>query len=209
MTSNLKKLYHEFIVDFENSPNYVLDFYTKNVLFLNNIRTFTDSEELQFFVEIVWQYLNVIYQKARFNETVDFADKTLKIIDSELIRLNANGIKGDWYNGIMHFKGMASYQLRDYKTSTSIYKYLTVADAKNDNFKNWLNHSVYGQRLWLVNTINVVSGILLLIYFFAKEYIELVEIRISILSIAFLGLLGNLSYEYYTKRSFRRPAKTK
>lgn len=209
MTSNIEKIYNDFRTDFENSPNYVIDFYSKNILFLNNIKTFTDKEELRFFIEIVWQYLNAIYQKDRFNETVDFADKNLKLIDSELIRLNADGLKDDWYNGILHFKGMASYRLRDYKTSTPIYKYLAATDPKNDSFKNWLNYSTYGQRLWLVNTINVVCGLLILVYFFAKEYIELFEIRISILGIGFLGLIGNWAYEYYIKRSFRKTTKTK
>jgi hypothetical protein len=102
---------------------------------------------------------------------------------------------------------MATYRLRDYKTSTPIYKYLTSADPKNDSFKNWLNYSSYGQKIWLVNTINIVCGLLIVVYFFAKEYIELFEIRISILSIGFLGLMGNWAYEYYIKHSFRRTTK--
>jgi hypothetical protein len=207
MTRNIEKIYNDFRTDFENSSDYVIDFYSKNNLFLNNIKKFTDKEELRLFIEIVWQYLNAIYQKDRFNETVDFADRNLKLIDSELTRLVADDLKNDWYNGILHFKGMAAYRLRDYKTSTPIYKYLTTADTKNDNFKNWLNYSTYGQKLWLVNTINVVCGLLIVSYFFVKEYIELFEIRISILGIGFLGLVGNWAYEYYIKRSFRRTTK--
>lgn len=207
MTRNIEKIYSDFRTDFENSPDYVIDFYSKNILFLNNIETFTDKEELRFFIEIVWQYLNAIYQKDRFNETVDFSDRNLKLIDSELSRLVADDLKNDWYNGILHFKGMAAYRLRDYKTSTLIYKYLTTADPKNDSFKNWLNYSAYGQRLWLINSINVVCGLLVLIYFFSKEYIELFSVRISILGIAMLGLFTNWGYEYYIKRSFRRTTK--
>lgn len=207
MTNNIEKIYNDFRADFENKPDYVIDFYSKNSLFLNNIKSFTDKEELRLFIEIVWQYLNAVYQKDRFNETVDFADKNLKLIDSELIKLNADELKDDWYNGILHFKGMASYRLRDYKTSTAIYKQLTTADPKNDSFKNWLNYSNYGQRLWLVNTINIICGLLVLIYFFSKEYIELFSVRISILGVAMLGLFGNWGYEYYIKRSFRRTTK--
>ncbi len=208
MTRNIEKIYNDLRADFENTPDYVIDFYSKNNLLLNNIKSFTDKEELRLFIEIVWQYLNAVYQKDRFNETVDFADKNLKLIDSELIKLNADELKDDWYNGILHFKGMASYRLRDYKTSTPIYKYLTKSDPKNDSFKNWLNYSTYGQRLWLVNTINIVCGVMVLVYFFYKEYIEVFEIKISILGIAMFGLFANWGYEYYIKRSFRKTTKT-
>lgn len=204
MTRSIEKIYNDLRADFENSPDYVIGFYAKNTLFLNNIKTFTDTEELRLFIEIIWQYLNAVYQKDRFNETVDFADKNLKLIDSEVIRLNADGLKDDWYNGILHFKGMASYRLHDYKTSTLIYKYLTTADPKNDNFKNWLNYAAYEQRLWLVNTINIICGFLIVLEILFKEQIESFNISISILGIGLLGLLVNWSYEYYIKRSFRR-----
>ncbi|MFC5270444.1 hypothetical protein [Adhaeribacter terreus] len=207
MTSNLERIYGDFRSTFENKPDFVIDFFVNNSLLLNNINTINDKNELKVFIEMTWQYLNAIYQKDRFNETVDFADKNLKLIDSEISRLYADDLKDDWYNGILHFKGMAAYRLRDYKTSTPIYKYLTTTDPKNDSFKNWLNYSTYGQKLWLVNTINVVCGLLLLIYFFGKAYIELFEIRILILSIGLLGLIGNWAYEYYIKRSFRQATK--
>ncbi|WP_298146914.1 hypothetical protein [Flavobacterium sp.] len=208
MTNNIEKIYNDLKLNFESAPEHTIDFYSKNSLTLNNIKTFKDKEDLRLFIEIVWQYLNAVYQKDRFNETVDFATKNLNLIDSELIRFNAEELKDQWYNGILHFKGMASYRLRDYKTSTPIYKYLTKSDPKNDSFKNWLNYSIYGQRLWLVNTINTLSGVLLLVYLFAKEYIENSEIRIAILLIAGIGLFGNWGYEYYMKRSFRKSTKT-
>jgi hypothetical protein len=207
MANNLEKLYDDFRINFENNPDFVIDFYSNNILLLNNINYFKDKEELRLFIEITWQYLNALYQKDRFNDTVDNANKNLLLIDSEMSRLNTNDLKDDWYNGILHFKGMATYRLKDYKTSTPIYKYLTTADPKNDSFKNWLNYSSYGQKIWLVNTINLVCGLFVLFYFLAKEYIEVFEIRISILGIGILGLIGNWSYEYYIKRSFRRTTK--
>jgi hypothetical protein len=204
MTSNIEKIYDDFRTDFENKPEFVIDFYTKNILFFNNIKTFNNKEELRLFIEITWQYLYAIYQKDRFNDTVDNANRNLQLIDNEINRLNASDLKDDWYNGVLNFKGMASYRLRDYKASTPIYKYLTSADPKNDNFKNWLNYSSYGQKIWLVNTINIVCGLLMVIYFFGEDYIKIFEIRISILAIGFFGLVGNWAYEYYIKRSFRR-----
>lgn len=208
MTRNIEKIYNDFRADFENSSDYVIDFYSKNNLFLNNIKTFTDKEELRLFIEIVWQYLHAVYQKDRFNETVDFVDKNLKLIHSELTRLNADELKDDWYNGILHFKGMASYRLRDFKTSTQIYKHLTKTDPNNDSFKNWLNYSSYGQRLWLVNTISILCGLLFVTVIVFQEQIQSFELRVSILGLGLLGLIGNWGYEYYIKRSFRKTTKT-
>lgn len=161
MTSNIEKIYDDFRTDFDSKPDFVIDFYSKNSLFFNNIKTFKNKEELRLFIEITWHYLNAIYQKDRFNDTVDNANQNLLLIDNEIDLLNANDLKDDWYNGVLHFKGMATYRLRDYKTSTSIYKYLTSVDSKNDSYKNWLNYSSYGQKIWLVNTINIVCGLLI------------------------------------------------
>lgn len=207
MTRNIRKIYNDLWADFENNPEIVIELYSKNSLFFNNMKTFKEPEDLGCFIEIVWHYLNAVYRKNRYNETIDFADKNLKIIDSELIRLNANTLKDDYYNGILHLKGMAAFQLRDYKTSTSIYRYLTVADPKNENFKNWLSSSSYRKKIWLVNTIYIVFFLSMLAYAFGKEYIEIFEIRISILVIGISGLIGNMGYEQYVNRSFRRKTK--
>ncbi len=204
MMSNIEKIYNDFRENFENNSDFVIDFYTKNSVLLNNIKSFKNKEELQLFIEITWQYLNAIYGKDRFNEAIDFADRNLTLIDSEISKLDANEVKDDWYNGILLFKGMSSYRLRDYKTSTPIFKYLVNSDPKNDNFKNWLNYSSYGQKYWLVNTINIVCGLMVAGEILFRDYIESFELRIFILGLGMLGLLGNWGYEYYIKRSFRK-----
>lgn len=46
MTSNIEKIYDDFRADFENKPDFVIDFYSKNSLVLSNIKTFKNKEEL-------------------------------------------------------------------------------------------------------------------------------------------------------------------
>ena len=145
-----------------------------------------------------------MYQKDRYNDTADNAIKYLKIIDSRINQHNLAFIKNDWYYGILLFKGMATYRLRDYKTSTPIFKELTEHDSKNENYKNWLRYSKYGLHLWISKTITVVCGLLLLIEVFFKKYIPSFFIRISLDSIALVGFVGTLVYDYYIKRSFRK-----
>ncbi len=206
MSFNIQNIHHQIWSE-PNKPDEIIRCYNQNAVLLNNLKSFRNEDELKLYLEIILKYLNAIYTKERLNETIDIVNHTIKLIDSEIIRLNAINLKDDVYFGILHFKGMASYRVRDYKTAVAIYKLLIDLDSKNDSFKNWLNYSTYGQRLWLVNAINIFCGILILVYFFAKEYIDVFEIRISILAIGFFGLVANWSYEVYIKRSFRRTIK--
>lgn len=207
MANTLEKIYDTFLNSFEDKPDWIIDFYLKNSLVLNNIKTFDDKDELRTFIEIIGLYIGATYKKDRFNETVDNVNKNLPLIDREISRLDANDLKDEWYNGIIHLKGMASYRLRDYKTSTSVYQYLTNADPQNDSFKNWLNYSLYGQRLWLVNTINILSIMMLGLYLLFKENIPGNSLRLTIVGIGLAGLIANNAYEYYIKRSFRTETK--
>jgi hypothetical protein len=125
----------------------------------------------------------------------------------ELKRLNVEDLTVDIYHNLLFYKGAAAYKLRDYKSSTLIFKYLSKNDPRNENYIDWLNHSRYGQKLWLVKIINIICGILAIIYLFTKEYIVIAEFKLSILGLAMLGLLSNWIYEYYIKRSFKNNTK--
>ena len=209
MVGNLGKIHNEFSSEIESKPDVVINLYNKYTLTFNNINEFKSKDELLFFIEITWIYLKAIFQKDYYNETIDVTIKKLQLINKEIERLKAPDLKNDTYNAILLIQGMATYNLKDYKNSTPIFKYLSSIDPKNDNFRNWLNYSSYGQKLWLVNSINILCGLLIIIYFFSKEIIEIFEIRISILGIAMLGLFSNWGYEYYIKKSFRKTTEKK
>ena len=104
-------------------------------------------------------------------------------------------------------KSNFAYRLKDYKTSTTIFKVLTKHDDKNENYKRWLSYSTYGQRIWLVNTINIVFGGLVFINIFFKDFISNQTLRTTLSITAFVGLMSNLGYEYYIKRSYRKANK--
>ncbi len=203
-TNSIQFLYNDYRSATEYSPEYALDFFSRNALQFNNITSFQDSEELHLYIELTWQYLNALFVKDRYNVTVDQSIKHLEIIDRERERLNITSTKNDWYYGILFIKGMATYRLRDYKTSTLIFKRLMVVDPKNDNYKNWFNFSTYGQRMWMSKTITIVCGVILLIEIFFKSYIPSFMVRMSLDGIALTGFIGTLFYDYYIKRSFRK-----
>jgi hypothetical protein len=203
-TTKIENIYNDYKTAGEYPPNYTLDFFAKNAIPLNNIDSFKDDNELKLYIELAWQHLSALYQNGRFNDTADNATRYLKIIDNEINQHNLIVIKDDWYYGVLLFKGMATHQLRDYKTSTSIFEELTAHDSKNENYKNWLRYSKYGQRLWISKTITILCGLLLLIEIIFKKYMPSFFLRSSLESVALVGFIGTLIYDYYIKKSFRK-----
>jgi tetratricopeptide (TPR) repeat protein len=204
MTNNLTILYNDFRTDVENSPDFVIDFYTRNIVFFNNITAFRDKSDLRYFIEMTCKYVEAIYQKDRYNQALDLIDKYLPFIDKELSRLNADELKDDWYFSFQFVKAISLYKLRDYNKATPIFKTLTRIDPKNDNYKSWLRYSVYGQRLWFTRLINIVGGLFIVAEVFLKSYISNYYVRQSLLGVGLLLLIGNGLYEYYIERRFRR-----
>ncbi|MEI6507853.1 MAG: hypothetical protein WCO54_05165 [Bacteroidota bacterium] len=209
MTNNsIGNLYSDFRSTFENSPDFIIDFYNKNSIALNNISGFSDKEELRLYIEIITKYIEAIYHKNHYNEAIDIANKQQAFIDNEILKLNAHDIKDAWYHDIAFVKAMASSRLKDYKTATPIFRELMHFDPKNDLFRDWYNHSLYGQRIWLVNLINIVCGILIVSEIFFKEYLPNIINGFPLIGLGLFGLLANWGFEYYVKYSFKRTTKT-
>jgi hypothetical protein len=205
--NSIQLLYNDFRGTTEYSPDYTLDFFSRNAIEFNDINTFQDSDVLHLYIELTWQYINALFVKDRYNNTIDQSTKHLEIIDKEIECLCVNSIKDEWYYGILFLKGMAAYRLRDYKTSTFIFKGLTQVDSKNENYKNWLHFSKYGQRMWISAIIAIICCILLLIEIFFGKYIPSFMARISLDGIALTGFIGTILYDYYIKRSFKKTRK--
>jgi len=204
MTNNIENIYSDFRTNYENTPDFLIDFYKKNSIYLNNIKGFIDKQNLKFYIEIICKYAEAIYQKDHYNLAIDIIDEKQIFIDNEINRLNAAELKDSWYYSLQFVKGMASYYLKDYKTATSIFKNLVQFDNQNDLYKIWLTNSQYGLNLSIVRIINIVCAILVLTEIIFESQIRNGYVRISILVIGFLGLLSNWTYEYYIKRSFRK-----
>jgi hypothetical protein len=199
----VERIYNEYRAASEYPPDYTLDYFARNTILFNNIKSFEDENELKLYVQLIWQYLNAFYKKSRYNDTLNTAAKYLKTIDSEIDRLKAISTKDDWYNGIHLFREMAAYQLRDYKTATHIFKYLNEKDPRNENYINWLRYSCYGQNIWISQVITIVCGLILVIAIFFGDYFPNMLV-IVIEALAVIVLFATWIYDYYQKRSFRK-----
>ena len=202
--SPIENIYFEFKTTYQERPEFTIDFYNKNSIHLNNLKSFKNKEELKYYIELIWQYLNANFKKHYYNEIIHFAHQPQQFIDREIGKLNANELKDNWYYGIVFFVGQSNYNIKDYKTSTPIFKQLVKVDSKNDLYIKWLRYSQYGQQLWIVKTVWIVSICLILITMFAGKYIPNKNIKIAMDLMGILLLVGNWSYDYYIKRSFRK-----
>ena len=204
MTNNIENIYSDFRTNYENTPDFSIDFYKSNSIYLDDIKDLKDKQSLRIYIEIICKYTEAVYQKDYYNLAIDIIDEKQVFIDNEIQRLNADELKNGWYYSLQFVKGMASYHLKDYKTATSIFKTLVKMEPENDLYKRWLSYAQYGLNIWLVRIINIVCPLLLLTEIIFGSGIKNFYVRISILTVALLGLLSNSAYEYYIKRSFRK-----
>jgi tetratricopeptide (TPR) repeat protein len=201
--SAIEILYNSYRNAKQFSPEYSIDFFETNPVNLSSFKSFNVKEDVKIYTELIWQYINALYLKNRYNETIDKAISYFSVVEKEIEKFDDETLKDRWYYGILFFKGMASYNLGDYKTATPIFKSLTVQDPKNENYKRFLSYSLYGQRMWISKTIVVICGLLLLIEIFFKQLITSIA-RLILDGIAFTALVGTMIYDYYIKRNRRK-----
>ena len=118
--SLISNIYDELRSSYEDNPEFIIDFFTKNTIAFNNITVFSDIDDLRCYIELTCLFTEALYKKDRYDDTVDTINKLSPIINKEVTRLEAFELKGEWYHSILFLKGMASYSLRDYKTATPI-----------------------------------------------------------------------------------------
>ena len=197
--NSIENIYNNFRINYQDKPNFTLDFYNTNAVLLNNVKTFTDSEQLRLYIELLCHYLSAKYQKCHYNDILQIVDEKKPIIDKEISRLDSSKLKDNWYYGLIFYKGMASYNLKDYKTATPIFKELVNFDSKNDRYKNWLRYSQYGQRIWISQIINIACCAIFVLSFFAGEQILSPLANLWMVGSAFVGLTLATGYDYYIK----------
>ncbi len=207
MLNNIESIYSDYSSTFFEKPDSVIEFFEKHSITLYNVSQFKNQWELQLYIEILGKYAEALYQKSRYNVVIEEIDRIQKFIDSEIERLKAEEHRGDWYNSLQYVKGMSCYNLKDYKTSTSIFEKLVQIESQNDSYKRWLTYSKYGLNLWKIRVGTIICLILLVTETVFKSQIPNYYLRQTILVVALVGLLTLFGYEYYINRNFRGSSK--
>jgi len=203
-SSLVSNLYDDFTSTYNDDPQFIIDFFNKNTIVFNNLKTLADEDDLRCYIELSMSHAYALFQKNRYTETIDSINKTLPIIDKEIIKLNANESRDGYYT-LFFLKGQASYRLNDYKTATPIFKELIVYDPKNENYKKWLRDSINKKEVRIFTMITIGSSMLILIETMLSFFkIGSLSFRNTLLITALSGLIGGFIYNLYNERSFRK-----
>jgi len=206
MAITLETLYYDFRSNYQDKPEYSINFYTDNALFFNNLSSFKNIDALRMYIQITCRYVNALFNKSRFNECIEACDKNLSIINNEILKLNINEVRDDWYLAILFADARSYYNLKDFKRSTALFKSLLWYDPKNESYKNWLNYSKYRRISKYFNISAIIIPICVLVEIFFKNPIPRVVMR-SIFVVYFLIFITILSYNYYLERTRRKKTK--
>jgi hypothetical protein len=199
----IENVYYDFRSNYQNTAKYVIDTYNRSAILLNNITSFKNKEELKMYIELNSKYVEALYQLKHYNDLLDVVDKNQGMIDSEIMRFDAAEVKDEWYYQLFFVKGMASYGLKDYKTSTPIFKELVALYPKNELYKNWLAHSKYRKFDKYGGVVVILTGIIIIINIFFKNSFPY-YLRQGMLIVSLVCLISGTVYNSYLKRSLRR-----
>lgn len=202
MSHFIQNLYNEFLGTSETTnPDITLAFFMKHESFFNNLNHFESEADLKVYIFLVWQYVNALFQKNRFNETIDSISKFQFIADKNIEKIPIK--KDDWYYGILFINGIAYYRLRDYKNAIPIFKKLVTEDSKNENYRLWLFDAQFESRRRFANIIFIVSAALLLIEILSKSIITSATIRLCIDAVSLCGIIFYFIFDWSAKKSRR------
>ncbi len=201
---SLSDLYSQFYQEFVNEPDFFISFHNKNSILFNNYRSFANADEVKQFMEMTCYYIGALYRKDRYHDTISEADKYLIFIDSGIAEYNAIELKDDWYYNFIYFKAMAYYCLDEFKTALKLFNQLVTYDPKNDNYAKWLKYSRYRTKQWMINSVWILCGLLIIFDLFFSSYVKTGIIRTAIPIVALTAFAINSFAEYITKRNFKK-----
>jgi hypothetical protein len=207
-TSSITQLYSNFIDVFENKPDSIIQFHQKNIILFDNNKSFKNSDEIKLYIDMVCHYTGALYAKSYYTDTVNSAEKYLPIIEEGIKDFNADYLYDDWYYGIVFFKAMAYYNVREFKIATILFKQLQQHDPKNERYQNWLNHSKHRQTMGLIKIINIICLVLIAVDILfinssmKQKFIDELITALLIIIVVFISI-----FEYTAKHKFKKTSR--
>lgn len=200
----IDSIYTHFRASFKETPEFAIQYYRQNAGVLDAVNKFSSVAETRYFTELSWHYVNALFAKDHYNETIDECDRRLQLIDRHIGLFNDRSIRDNWYLGLVFLKAMAAYKLRSYALATTLLRQLLREDPHNDLYHKWLRDARYGRRIRIIHAIWALSAVTLVFVLFFEEFIPSQQVKLALTIGGFLGVVWNLGYEFYAKRNFRR-----
>jgi tetratricopeptide (TPR) repeat protein len=200
------KVYNEFIQNFQRNSDYTIQFFSNNLLFLSNLRSFDGEEEFRKFMEMYHEYMHALVEKGRYNDAIDTAAVILLLIEPSMDKFQIDRSTFDYYKWTLYKKAQASYNLRDYKSAYPEFKQLYEYEPGNDALKKWVDYSKYGKRLWIQNMLYVIGFAGFLIDLAGKSYLS-PKLRLVPMILATMAMIAALTMQLFVTRNKRNANK--
>lgn len=196
-------LYDDFIAS-GNDPDMIIEFYHKNALFFNNIKSITNTYDLDAYIMIINKYARALWEKKRFTKCVEFIDDRLPFIDQEINKLKAPEVKTEGYYYILFYKAASLYDKQNFNAAHPIFIELTEYDPQNELFSNWLKHTDQGVNMKILRILSIIGAIMIVGGFILKYNIPNKRYISLIPNIGLLIVLGSTVCEYYLKYKLKK-----
>lgn len=144
-------------IDWKNHTQ-VIDFYESNLVYFENYQFINGQEKISEFIDIKLHYSNSLFENSHFEKVLKISEQ----VDELLTRL-----KNDHWNfeqskrHSLFLKGMALGNMKRFKESYPIFKYLLKSDPDHYYYKIWYNYAKLGLYNWLFHGLAIVGGILI------------------------------------------------
>jgi hypothetical protein len=201
------EVYNDFRKSSDYDSNWVLKCYEKHNLYINYLDSFNNEEELRLFIWICFFVSRANFERKRFNDTIQFAESKMLVIDQYIWRQNAFDQKNEFYYGIKNYNGMANYRLKDFKVSTAIFTQLLQEEPRNDDYQNWLNHSKKQQSRGFRNSLYIIFFLILAIEMIYSRFSHNSTFAFIMLIMSTVGFTVLLLYDFVSDGRSRRKKK--
>lgn len=172
MNDRFSNLYQEFLLLDLNNPENIVSFFEMNNVLLQNKNNFEDSNELQEYFLLYSHYINSLYTKGYFQKVVENSERLIKLYEKHQSTLKLGKEDEYYYLNSYFFKGISFFNLKHYKESSEIFKFLIKKDDGNSSYRNWYKAS-RNRRLswlnWIIMAIGFLCIILLEVFNFGRE----------------------------------------
>ena len=115
------KIYDDFFDLRPDDSTGIIRFYENNILLLDNKSVFKDKDEFSNYVLILSQYTISLENLGKYTKAINYAEKTLKLIDLKASDYDINLNQFTLYWSVLTTKGRAYYHLKDYSKSIIVF----------------------------------------------------------------------------------------
>jgi len=185
MTEDLKKLYDELYNEPSRNAKIFISTLERNIEIIEKSNS-EEREEYTKVTKIIADYGSALYETGYTSKALLYLNNAIHRMENYNQLINVNLFEEPLYESSLFYRGMAKYNQRKYRESTSDFKKLVEKFPENDKYKGWYNGSIDHSLKTLDWTFLVALIVFIILLYFLKQKDGIIYY------ISFIGLLISL-----------------